>query len=274
MNYDCVIVGGGPAAVSAALTLRARNKTVAFVTGGIDDIPLSRAHVIPNYPGMPGVTGREMVERMQAQAMEAGADKLRGRTASVLPMGESFGVSVEADFVEGIAVILCTGTAPGKKLPREAELLGRGVSYCVTCDGMLYRGKKVCVLGFTSDAEEEAELLRSMGCSVELFTDRKASYGLEGEERVAGLTVNGTSVPCEAVFILRSAAAPDSLLEGLEMNGAYIAVDRDMASSVPGVFAAGDCVGPPYQVAKAVGDGNVAAISASKYIEEKKKGRV
>ena len=273
MKYDCVIVGGGPAAVSAALTLRSRNKTVAFITGEIDDIPLSRAHVIRNYPGMPGVTGREMLERMQAQAVEVGAEKLRGRTTSILPMGESFGVSVEADFVEGTAVILCTGTAPGKKLPGEAELLGRGVSYCVTCDGMLYRGRRVCVLGFTSDAEEEAELLRSMGCAVELFTDRKAVYALEGEERVAGLSVNGTSVPCEAVFILRSASAPDTLLEGLRMNGAHIAVDGQMAASVPGVFAAGDCVGTPYQVAKAVGEGNVAAISASKYMDEIKKGR-
>ena len=76
--------------------------------------------------------------------------------------------------------------------------------------------------------------------------------------------------PCDAVFILRSSAAPDTLLEGLEMDGAYIKVGADLATSVPGVFAAGDCVGAPYQVAKAVGDGCVAAFSASKYLENSK----
>lgn len=274
MQYDCVIVGGGPAAVSAALTLRARNKTVAFITGRVEDIPLSRAHAIANYPGMPNVTGRAMLEAMQAQAIEAGAEKLQGHVTSILPMGESFGVSYGSEFAEAGAVILCSGVTPGKKLPGEADYLGRGVSYCVTCDGMLYRGKRVCVLGFTSDAEEEAELLRSMGCDVQLFTDKKAKYAVEGADKVTSLSVNGESVPCEGLFILRSAAAPDALLEGLTMNGPHIAVDGNMATGVPGVFAAGDCVGAPYQVAKAVGDGCVAAISASKYMEEKKKGRV
>ena len=74
--------------------------------------------------------------------------------------------------------------------------------------------------------------------------------------------------PCEAVFILRSGTAPDTLLDGLEMDGAHIKVNRDLSTSVPGVFAAGDCTGTPYQVAKAVGDGNVAAYGVSKYLEE------
>ena len=126
------------------------------------------------------------------------------------------------------------------------------------------------MVGFTSDAEEEAELLRTMGCDVQLFTSKKDSYVLEGNDKVTGLRVNDTFYPCEGVFILRSAAAPDSLLSGLAMDGPHIAVDRDMATSVPGAFAAGDCVGRPYQVAKAVGDGNVAAISAARYMEEKK----
>ena len=270
MSFDTVILGGGPAAFSAALTLRARNKTVCIVTGGIDDIPLSRAHVIANYPGCPAVSGRELLESMQAQAVAAGAELLRGRATAVMSLGRTFGVAVGADFCEGRTVIFCTGTNTGKTFPGEKELLGRGVSYCVTCDGMLYRGKRTCVVGFTSDAEEEAELLRSMGCDVQLFTDKKAAYVLEGADKVTGLRVNGELYPCEGVFVLRSAAAPDSLLSGLVMDGVHIAADRNMATSVPGAFAAGDCVGRPYQVAKAVGDGNVAAISAAHYMEEKK----
>ena len=270
MSFDTVILGGGPAAFSAALTLRARNKTVCIVTGGIDDIPLSRAHVIANYPGCPAVSGRELLESMQAQAIAAGAELMRGRATAVMSLGATFGVAVGADFCEGRTVIFCTGASIGKTFPGENELLGRGVSYCVTCDGMLYRGKDVCLVGFTSDALEEAALLRDMGCRVEVFTDKKVKYAIEGEDAVSALLAGDKRYPCQAVFILRSSTAPDTLLEGLEMDGAHIAVDAQKKTSVPGVFAAGDCSGPPYQVAKAVGDGNIAALSAAKYLEEKK----
>ena len=270
MNCDSIIVGGGPAAVSAALTLRARNKTVAIISGGINDIPLSRAHTIANYPGMPDISGREMLERMEAQAAEVGTELIRGRATSILNMGDSFGVAVGQDFYMGRTVILCTGVKAGSTFPGEKELLGRGVSYCVTCDGMLYRGKDVCLVGFTSDAMEEAALLRDMGCRVEVFTDKKVKYAIEGEDAVSALLAGDRRYPCQAVFILRSSTAPDTLLEGLEMDGAHIAVDAQKKTSVPGVFAAGDCSGPPYQVAKAVGDGNIAALSAAKFMEEKK----
>ena len=270
MKYDAVILGGGPAAVSAALTLRARGKTAAIISGGIDDIPLSRAHAVANYPGLPEVSGRALLETMERQAQNAGTNILRGRVTTVAPLGGSFGVMYGSDYCEGTAVILCTGVAAGKAFPGERELLGRGVSYCVTCDGMLYRGRSVCVVGFTSDTEEEAGILRNMGCAVEVFTSRTAKYAILGENRVAALSVNGEEHPCEAVFILRPAAAPDTLLSGLAMDGGHIAVDKaTMQTSVEGVFAAGDCTGKPYQIAKAVGDGNIAALSAAQYIEER-----
>ncbi len=268
MNYDTVIIGGGPAAVSAALTLRARNKSAAIVTGGVDDIPLSRSHKIANYPGMPDISGRDMLLAMESQAAQAGAEIIRGRATSVLDMGGSFGVAVGNDYYMAKTVILCTGVKAGSLFPGEKELLGRGVSYCVTCDGMLYKGKDVCLVGFTSDTNAEAELLRGMGCRVELFTEKRAKYAVEGEDAVTALRVDDRLYPCQAVFILRSSTAPDTLLEGLEMNGAHIRADADRKTSIPGVFAAGDCIGAPYQVAKAVGDGNVAALSAAKYMEE------
>ena len=265
------IVGGilsdaTEAVAAAALTLRARSKTAAILSGGIDDIPLSRASRITNYPGCPDVSGRALLEAMEDQALDAGAEILHGRATSIAPLGDGFGVIYGADFCETETVILCTGIAAGKVFPGERELLGRGVSYCVTCDGMLYRGKKVCVVGFTSDTKEEAELLRTMGCEVEMFTSRTAKYAVLGQERVTALSVNGEEHPCEAVFILRPAAAPDTLLAGLAMDGVHVAVDKaTMKTSVAGVFAAGDCTGKPYQIAKAVGDGNIAA----QYIEER-----
>ena len=121
-----------------------------------------------------------------------------------------------------------------------------------------------------ADTEEEAGILRNMGCAVEVFTSRTAKYAILGENRVAALSVNGEEHPCDAVFILRPAAAPDTLLSGLAMDGVHIAVDKaTMQTSVEGVFAAGDCTGKPYQIAKAVGDGNIAALSAAQYIGER-----
>ena len=204
---------------------------------------------------------------MTDHAREMGAELKEGRTVSVIP-GDTFFVSYGQEFAEGRCLILTTGIVQTRTFPGEQELLGRGVSYCATCDGMLYRGKDVCVVCAAPDADGEAEYLSSIGCRVtKLKTNR---ITVNGESRVESVTADGETIPCDAVFILRSSAAPDTLLEGLEMDGAYIKVGADLATSVPGVFAAGDCVGAPYQVAKAVGDGCVAAFSASKYLENSK----
>ena len=266
MVYDTVVIGGGPAGISLALTLRARNRSVLIVTGDVSDIPLSRAPEIRNYPGCPDVSGRELVESMRAQAEAAGAEFMRGHATTAMAMGETFGVAVGSDFCEGRTLAVCVGVPVGKTYPGEQELLGKGISYCATCDGMLYRGRDVCVIGLTADAEEEAEALRGMGCRVRLFTDPKAKYEILGDGAVSGLSVNGESFPCAAVFILRPGSAPDRLIAGLEMDGPRIRTGPGLTTSVPGVFAAGDCAGGPYQIAKAVGEGNVAALSIARYL--------
>ena len=265
---DVIIIGGGPAGVAAALTAMHRGKTALIVSSAPEDSPLWKAEHIDNYPGLPGVTGRELIETLLRHAEGSGAGLMRGRALSVLPMGKSFGVSVGSDFVEGLAVVICSGLSRAKPYPGEAEFLGAGVSYCATCDGMLYRGRKVAVIGLSADAPEEAEFLRSIGCEVEYFDAARARrYEIRGTERVEKLVADGVEYEVSCVFILRAGVAPGSLVPGLELDGPHIKVDADMATSVPGVFAAGDCVGAPYQVAKAVGEGNIAGISAAKYVE-------
>ncbi len=265
---DIIIIGGGPAGVSAALTAMHRGKSAVIVSSAPEDSPLWKAEHIDNYPGLPSVTGRELIEALLRHAEGSGAAIMRGRALAVMPMGAGFGVSVGSDFIQGRAVVVCSGLSRAKPFPGEAEYLGMGVSYCATCDGMLYRGKKVAVIGLSADAPEEADYLRSIGCEVEYFDDSRAKkYEIRGSGRVEKLVADGVEHEVSCVFILRSGVAPGSLAPGLGLDGPHIKVDESMATNIPGLFAAGDCVGAPYQVAKAVGEGNIAGISASKYVE-------
>lgn len=258
MKYDLLIVGGGPAGLTAAIHGRARDKSVLVISNDPLASPLGKAPAMANYPGLPGVTGKELLERLLAQARELGAEFMQGRALSVMPMGETVMVSVENDMAEGRAVILAPGVSRAAPLKGEAELLGRGVSYCATCDGMFYRGKRVVCAGDAPNFDEEVEFLRSIGCEVEV--KRLAGLSILGEDGVTGVRdAKGEETPCDGVFLLRASIAPAQLAPGLELEGGYIKVDGRMATSLPGVYAAGDCTGQPLQLAKAVGQGQLAA---------------
>ena len=129
---------------------------------------------------------------------------------------------------------------------------------------MLFRGKKVCVACLSPDAEEEADFLESIGCSVTRLKTKNIT--VNGESRVTSVTADGEEIPCDGIFILRATIAPGSLLPSLETDKGHIKVDRAMRTNIAGVFAAGDCTGTPYQVSKAAGEGQVAALSAVDYL--------
>ena len=269
---DILIIGGGPAGASAALTARNRGRRVTVVSGLLEDIPLWKAPEVANYPGLPNASGREILECFHRQCLEAGVQWVTGRATSAYAAGASFGVAVGSDFYESRALILAVGMSQGKLYPGEAELLGRGVSYCATCDGMLYRNKDVAVLGLCKAAEEEAEFLRSIGCRVQYF-DKRRPYRIEGEGKVEALAVGEERYAVDGVFIFRSAVSAASLLPDLALDGdGHMTADRKtMAASVPGVWVCGDCTGKPYQLAKAVGEGNIAALSACEKLDRRDK---
>lgn len=278
---DIIVIGGGPAGLSAAINARARGKSVLVVSNPIAENPLYKASVIDNYPGLPGISGMGYMHRLEDHARDSGAQFRSGRVLTVTPMGDRFFVSIGSDFEETRAVIIAIGAQRGAKLPGEETLLGRGVSWCATCDGMLYRGKDVVVVGFSHDAPAEANFLREIGCNV-TYAARKAPEGLnpdipvvlgktlsaEGETFVTAVRVDETTIPCQGAFILRSAMAPGDLLPSLTLENGYIPVDRSMATNLPGVFACGDCTGLPLQAAKAVGEGLIAGQSAAEYIDQ------
>ena len=173
------------------------------------------------------------------------------------------------------------GAARPVLLPGEEELLGGGVSYCATCDGMFYRGKRVAVLSASASGVEEAAFLHTLAGSVDYYAlkPHDASALPEGvqivaekprslarEESKIALTTDRETHLYDGVFIFRTAVPLRMLLDGLETDGGAIRVDRSMRTSLLGVFAAGDVTGRPLQIAKAVGEGNVAAIAAAEYI--------
>lgn len=280
MAWDIIVLGSGPAGLAAAVAARGRNKSVLVIGNRWQDSPLAKAERVDNYPGLPGRTGLEMLEEFHRHALELGTEFVVGRGLSLLAWN-GFSITVGAQVYQGQSLILAPGVVRSAKYPGEAEYLGRGVSYCATCDGMLYRNKPVTVVGLTPDAPQEANYLNSLGCQVTYVSPHRPQGLLEeipyiqagrlavkGEQTVTGLEADGALLPCSGVFILRRAVAPTDLLPALETDGGVIKVDRRMATNVPGVFAAGDCTGGHLQVSKAVGEGHVAALSACEYLDK------
>ena len=280
MTYDLIVLGSGPAGLAAALAARGRDKSVLVIGNRWQDSPLARAELVENYLGMPGVTGSEMLERFTDQAQRSGAEFVTGRAVSLMAYN-GFMVTVGSDFYQSRALILAPGVARATKYPGEGEYLGRGVSYCATCDGMLYRDKDVVVVGRAKDAPHEANYLRSIGCRVTYVANTRPDgldegisfvkggrLEVKGGQTVTALVVDGREIPCAGVFILRDAVAPTDLLPQLETEKGVVKVDRAMATNVEGVFAAGDCTGAPLQIAKAVGEGHIAALSACEYLDK------
>jgi len=265
---DIIIVGGGPAGLSAAINARKRNHSTVIISNDRTKSSLSKAPLVDNYPGLPGLSGSGLLDRLAAHAAEAGADTITGKVSAILPARDEFQVAYGTEIVASKSIILATGIAQTSLFPGEEELLGRGVSYCATCDGMLFRGKRVCVVCLSPEAHEEAEYLASLGCDV-VKTDTR-NLSIKGENQVTSVVVDGEETECAGVFVLRPAVAPHLLLPGLETRDGHILAAVSGETNIAGVFAAGDCVGAPYQIAKAVGQGQVAALSASEYIRNKR----
>ena len=280
MPYDVLVIGGGPAGLSAAVNVRIRGRSVLVVSNPPEENPLWRAERVDNYLGLPGHSGPELLTQMRRHAESAGVEFLTGKVLTSVRSGKLWYVSVGTEMYAASALVLAAGVARGKKFPGEAELLGRGVSYCATCDGMLYRNKPVAVVGRSKDAPHEAAYLKSIGCQV-VYVAPKRPEGLagdipfiqanrlavKGEQTVTALEADGADIPVNGVFILREAVAPTDLLPMLETEGGAVKVDRSMATNLKGVFAAGDATGEPLQISKAVGEGLTAALSACAYLD-------
>ena len=286
-RYDIAIIGTGPAGLSAAITAMIRNKKVLLLGSRDLSGKLSKAHEIQNYLGFPAVKGEDLAAAFQKHIAEMGISITEKRVSAVYAMGDYFALQAGEDMVEATAVILATGVVQGKSLPGEEELLGRGVSYCATCDAPLYRGKTAAVIGYSPREEAEAAFLSEVCTEVLYFPVYKEETDLPASVRVIREKVTGVenqdgkrlvrtaegTYTVDGVFILREAVSPGQLVPGLPTEGPHVTVNRKMEAGIPGVFACGDIVGTPYQYIKSAGEGNVAALSAVSYLDGLKRSK-
>lgn len=281
MPYDAAIIGAGPAGLSAALTLKLHNKSILWFGSRDLSLKVERSERIANYPGVPMTGGADLNKLFQRQMEEMGLELTDRMVTLITPAGKSFMLLADNEIFEAKTVILCSGTAQAKGFPGEEELLGRGVCYCATCDGFLYKGKTIAVYCGAKRYEHEVADLAGFASEVHLFTPYADSEvdlpnvrrlpapikAVNGGLRVESLSLmDGSTLPVDGIFILRSAISPTTLIQGLEMDGPHISVNRRQETNIPGFYAAGDITGRPYQIAKAVGEGNVAAHAALEFL--------
>ena len=276
--YDVAIIGGGPAGISAAINLKILQKNfVWFSTGASEKV--IKAERIQNYPGLPDVTGEQLNWALLNHACGMGITPREGVVSAIYDLGGKFSLTVGEEQLEARAIILCTGVKSFKDLAGEGDFLGRGVSYCATCDGLFYRGREIAVISYDKHFENEVEFLSGLAKKTYFLPQYALTNSVEGAEtvldkplkieggeRVERLVLSKGALKVDGVFILRNFMPPEQLLHGLSIDGGAIVIDRAMRTNIAGVFAAGDCTGRPYQYAKSVGEGNIAAHSAVEYL--------
>lgn len=285
--YDVIIIGTGPAGISAGIyTARAGLHTLII---GASSGALAKADKIENYYGFATpVSGEKLLANGIEQAKKVGAEIINDQVLSI-GFDEELTVKTESDKYSGKAVIIATGsnrTAP--KIDGFTRFEGQGISYCAMCDAFFYKGKDVAVLGCCEYALHEAMELLPIAKSVTLLTNGVSPIpeipkeipivttkisAFEGRETLEMVRfLDGSVISVAGVFVAIGVAGSSDLAKklGAETEGLRIIVDEDMATNIPGLYAAGDCTGGMMQIAKAVYEGAKAGTEAIKYIRKNK----
>lgn len=284
-RYDIAIIGSGPAGLSAALNAKIRNKD--FIIFGHKNLTnkIVKAPKINNYLGFNGISGEELKERFQEHLNTLNIEITEERINSIYAMGEYFALMANDKTFEAKSIVLATGVEYTKPIKGEEEYLGKGVGYCATCDAPLYKGKTVVIIGHNKEAEDESNYVSEIAGKVYYVPMYKGNYKLNdnitliedkpkeiiGDLKVKKLVLENSEIETNGVFVLKDSISPAQLVPGLEIKDEHIAVDRLMTTNIKGCFAAGDCVGKPYQYIKAAGEGNIASLSAVRYLDSLKK---
>ena len=280
-RYDIAIIGSGPAGISAALNAKIRNKR--FIIFGSKEIStkLVKAHKINNYLGFYGKSGVEIRDEFANHLKAMDIEITEEKVNNIYAMGDYFTLMVNDKMYEATSIILATGVNFGKPFKGEEEFLGKGVGYCATCDAPLYKDKVVTIIAYNKHEEAEANFIETIASkvyyvpmykqeievdsSIEIIKDIPVE--IVGDSSVKKLILKNSEIETDGVFILRDSISPGQLVPGLKIENNHVEVDRRMKTNIEGCYAAGDIVGTPYQYIKAAGEGNIAALSAVKYID-------
>ncbi|MDA8079063.1 MAG: FAD-dependent oxidoreductase [Nitrospiraceae bacterium] len=301
MIYDVVIVGGGPAGLSAAqYASRARLKTVVLDKSSTAGALAYTGH-IENYPGLPApMSGKELLDVFRKQAIGFGAEYVETQVIGVSLSDEIKEVFTMDKSYKGRSLIIATGSMGRKPtIKGEAEFLGKGVSYCAVCDAAFYKGRTVCVIGNSEEAVKEAGYLTRFAATVYLISPTPklkveehpaldaanlkvilgaTVIGIEGGETVERIRISDqdkkeSELPVDGVFVYLHGSKPvvDFLQGAVELTeNECIEINRMMETPIPGVFAAGDVICTEIrQVVTAASNGCVAALSAEKYVRHR-----
>ncbi|MBE6867631.1 MAG: FAD-dependent oxidoreductase [Ruminococcus albus] len=303
MNYDVVIIGAGPAGMTAAVYARRANKTVLLLEAASFGGQIVNAHSIENYPTAPHISGFDFAMRLYEQATALGAEFVFEKAVSIEDKGEYKQVNTPSASYHAGTVIIATGSDKRKLgVAREDELLGKGVSYCATCDGAFFRGKTVAVAGGTRVALEDALYLADVVEKVYLvhklnsFRGAEAEYERLKERENVEILLNSdiTALKGENALEAIEITAKDGSVRDISASGLFVAVGRvpenqnfssvielddkgyavageNCLTKTEGVYVAGDNrVKEVRQLVTAAADGAVAAMAAVKYLNEKK----
>lgn len=283
---DCIIIGSGPAGLSAGLTLKANGKNFQIFGKKTLSDKISKAEKIRNYLGLADIKGEDFCKAIRSQLAQAEIEITEEKVSGIYALDGKFGVATqEGGYYESKTVLLACGVESVKAVEGETEFIGRGVSFCATCDGFLYKDKTIAVLCTSKSLEHEIAHLAQFAKKVYLapmYKDvavqaenveiiKQMPVAVAGRTRVEEILFKERSLAVDGVFFLRESLPPATLLSGLEMHDGHIRVDRNMQTNILGCFASGDCTGRPYQYAKAVGEGNVASHAISEYLAKNKR---
>lgn len=285
MTYDIAIIGAGPAGLSAALNSKIRNKSVILF--GKDSEKLVKTKKISNYLGFSDVTGADLNQAFKDSIKDFEIKRDTRKVKTIYAMGSHFAIEIENEneMVEARAVIMATGIELKKDLANEEKFFAKGVNYCATCDAALYRGKKVLVIGYNDESVAEANFTSEIvgnlvfvnmtGKEVSLnegidLIEGEIPLGFEGTDRAEKLIFkSGKEILADGFFIEKDSSKAERLVPGIKMEDNHILTNKDTSTSIKGLFAAGDITGKPYQIMKAVGEGQVAALKAVAYLASK-----
>lgn len=288
MRYDLAVIGAGPAGLSAAVNASIRNKNV--IVFGSDSPAISKTEGIKNYLGFGTISGEELNENFKKTLAGHDIERSNEKVQQIYAMGDYFAIILKGDqMIEATSVIVATGIELKKDLIGEDKFFGKGVSYCATCDASFYKGKEVVLIGYNEESVEEANYTAEVVDKLTYINMYKQNPELNDNIEVINGEVpvefigdvnpttlkfrSGKEIDADGFFIIRDSSKPERLVPSIKTDEEHIIVDKNCRTNIRGLYAAGDIAGRPYQINKAAGEGQVAALDAAKYITLVKEGK-